>query len=359
MEAAPTMRERTILPFREDPSQEVAPRLPGLEFRTARKARRARKEADARGIEQAREHLGTPAALTTQAVYHWDREDQLGALIEARQGEPEIGFMARLLALCALPRTNPGNRVRYVRRNGPYTLVMTSTGTTAKLPYGILPRLLLAWTCTEAVRTRSRTLTLGASLSAFMRKLGIMNHSGGSRGDRTRLQDQMSRLFNTAVQLSYEDAGRSASVGSLVADRTDFWWNPRHPDDPVLWESTIRLGEEFYNELIACPVPLDLHILKALKRSSLGVDLYLWLTYRTFALQRPLRLKWRQLYRQFGASETQDKLTVNAFRRDCLRELKKIKTAWPELTYCLPSGALELRPTPPRIPAVRADSVGS
>ena len=37
-----------------------------------------------------------------------------------------------------------------------------------KLPYGNIPRLLLAWVCTEAVRTQSRELVLGASLSAFM-----------------------------------------------------------------------------------------------------------------------------------------------------------------------------------------------
>ena len=30
-----------------------------------------------------------------------------------------------------------------------------------------------------------------------------------------------------------------------------------------------------------------------MKRSPLGLDLYLWLTYRTFALKRPLRLTWR------------------------------------------------------------------
>ena len=70
-----------------------------------------------------------------------------------------------------------------------------------------------------------------------------------------------------------------------------------------------------------------MNILKAMKRSSLGLDLYLWLTYRTFALKRPLRLSWARLYRQFGADPAQEdhKLTVNDFRKDCLRELKKIK----------------------------------
>ena len=37
-------------------------------------------------------------------------------------------------------------------------------------------------------------------------------------------------------------------------------------------------------------MPLDLNTLTALKRCSLGLDLYLWTAYRTFALTRPLRL---------------------------------------------------------------------
>ena len=105
--------------------------------------------------------------------------------------------MARLLALCSLPRTNPGNRQQYVRRNGPYTLYMTATGG-VKLPYGNLPRLLLAYITTEAVRTQSRVLVLEDSLSAFMRKLGIYSTSG--RG-HTRLRNQMDRLFHASVTL--------------------------------------------------------------------------------------------------------------------------------------------------------------
>ena len=42
-------------------------------------------------------------------------------LVGASEADPDLGFMARMMALCSLPRTNPGNRHRYVRRNGPYT----------------------------------------------------------------------------------------------------------------------------------------------------------------------------------------------------------------------------------------------
>ena len=100
------------------------------------------------------------------------------------------------------------------------------------------------------------------------------------------------------------------------------------------------------------PVPLDMNILKALKRSSLGLDWYLWLTYRTFALRAPLRLSWRSLYRQFGANPARagDKNTVNRFRTECLRELKKIKVSWPELNYATARGVLILSPSKPVIP---------
>ena len=90
--------------------------------------------------------------------------------------------MARLLVLCSLPRNNPGNRLQYVRRNGPYALVMSAGGLN-KLPYGNLPRLLLAWACSEAVRTQRRELVLGRSLYEFMRKLGMDDRSGSVRGD--------------------------------------------------------------------------------------------------------------------------------------------------------------------------------
>ena len=48
--------------------------------------------------------------------------DQVDRLVGAREATPDRGFLARTMALCSLPRTNPGNRHRYVRRN-PRTLV--------------------------------------------------------------------------------------------------------------------------------------------------------------------------------------------------------------------------------------------
>ena len=284
------------------------------------------------------------------ALHHFTQADQVNQLVGASEADPDLGFMARLMALCCLPRTNPGNRLLYKRVNGSYRLYMQA-GPETKLPFGNLPRLLLAWVCTEAVRTQSRELILGSSLSEFMRKLGMDPIGGGPTGARTRLRNQMRRLFNANVRLIYEHEHGEQFVSSAIADRGEFWWNERKPDEPILFDSKIRLGEDFFNEIIRHPVPLDMNTLKALKRCALGLDLYLWLTYRTFALRAPLQLSWRQIYRQFGLEpdKASDKNTVKNFRRKVLRELKKIKTAWPGLNYATAPGVLILYPSTPAI----------
>ena len=285
-----------------------------------------------------------------QRRHHFTRFDQVHQLVSASEADPDLGFMARMMALCSLPRSNPGNRSKYVRRNGPYTLGMTA-GINTKLPYGNLPRLILAWVCSEAVRTGSRVLVLGKSLSDFMRALGVYSSSGGRGGVQTRLRNQMKRLFGCTVTMIYEEPGGFARVSSLVADKHEFWWNERKPDQPMLWESKIELGEKFFNEIVSHPVPLNMNTLKALKRSPLGLDLYLWLVYRTFALRAPQQITWRQVYRQFGVdpNRASDKRTVDAFRTKALRELKKIKLAWPGLNYTTAKGVLVLLPSTPAI----------
>ena len=288
-----------------------------------------------------------------QARHHFTQADQVNQLATAREADPDRGFMARMMVLCSLPRSNPGNRIRYVRRNGPYTLVMNAGGL-HKLPFGNLPRLLLAWASTEAVKTGKRDLVLGRSLSGFMRKLDMSDDSGSPRGDRTRLRNQMKRLFNASVQLIYEDATVAATASSFIADRSVFWWNERKPDEQVLFNSEIRLSEAFFNEIIRRPVPLDMNILKALKRCALGLNLYLWINYRTFALRAPLRLSWR---RCTASSEwTRPKPAISApsstFGAKVLRELKKIKLAWPALNYSTPPGVLILHPSTPAIAPV-------
>ena len=172
-----------------------------------------------------------------QARHSFTLADQVHQLVGASETTPDRGFLGRTMALCSLPRSNPGNRHQYKRVNGPYKLIMIAGGDN-KLPFGTNPRLILAWVCTEVVRTGSRNLVLGRSLSEFMRKLGIASTDG--RG-QARLRNQMERLFSCSVSMIYEDEhGNHRSRANAVTSRivTDFWWNPKHkPAQAGLWES--------------------------------------------------------------------------------------------------------------------------
>ena len=43
-----------------------------------------------------------------QARHHFTQADQVDLLVGAQEADPDRGFMARMMALYSLPRTNPG-----------------------------------------------------------------------------------------------------------------------------------------------------------------------------------------------------------------------------------------------------------
>ncbi|MBL8879921.1 MAG: DUF1800 domain-containing protein, partial [Phycisphaerales bacterium] len=67
------------------------------------------------------------------------------------------------------------------------------------LPFGTVPRLLLAWICTEAVKTRSPMLGLGNSQNEFLRKNAVGN-----------FRDLVVGISKDRAMLLYLDAARSS-----------------------------------------------------------------------------------------------------------------------------------------------------
>ena len=57
----------------------------------------------------------TIPAASPQARHPFTLSDQVDQLVTACEATPDRGFMARTMALCSLPRTNPGDRLQYKR----------------------------------------------------------------------------------------------------------------------------------------------------------------------------------------------------------------------------------------------------
>ena len=122
--------------------------------------------------------------------------------IEAEQAKQAgaLGYLARVFTQIGLPHSAVTGS-QFVRCNGNLTLTISAMSDVG-LPFGSIPRLLLSWVTTEAVRTGSPVLELGPTLSAFMAELGLARQ-GGKRGDITRFRNQTVRLFSSAISLRY------------------------------------------------------------------------------------------------------------------------------------------------------------
>lgn len=257
-----------------------------------------------------------------------------------------LGFMARALVQATLPHKRvAGNE--FTRRNGAFTLHLMAPSSVG-LPYGTVPRLVMAWLTTEAVRTKSRDLVLGDSLSGFMRELGLMP-TGGRWGSITRLKSQSQRLFSSTVNCTYQGEQGEGGISYLIADRYMLWWQPKTPEQSALWESTVSLSEPFFREVIEHPVPVDMRALKALKRSPLALDIYAWLTYRMSYLSRDTEIPWPALAAQFGSDYKQ----LRQFKAAFLFELLKVQTVYPEAKVSEGKHGLRLLPSRPHIAAAK------
>lgn len=261
---------------------------------------------------------------------------------EAAKEAGALGFMARAMVQATLPHRDP-KTFAFERRNGNYTLTMLAPPRIG-LPYGTIPRLLLAWMSTEAVRTKESTLILGDSLSDFMDKLGLCR-SGGTRGDITRLREQMRRLFASTVSCIYSDKDRDVGMGFQLVEEYNLWWHPQQPDQAGLWESSLTMSKKFFDEITQSPVPIDMRALKALRRSPLALDLYVWLTYRMSYLKDMTVIPWPLLAAQFGADYGRERAFKEAFGEALQKVLTVYSVAKAEPT---PRG-LQLKPSRPHI----------
>lgn len=72
-----------------------------------------------------------------------------------------------------------------------------------------------------------------------------MMPTGGRWGSITRLKDQSRRLFASSITAVYENGPGFAVINQAVADRAQFWWDNKHPEQAGLWKSTVTLSENF------------------------------------------------------------------------------------------------------------------
>jgi hypothetical protein len=255
--------------------------------------------------------------------------------------EANLGFVCRSLTLATLPHRSVEGHY-FQRVNGSVTMTMMAPPDVG-LPYGSIPRLLMSYLSTNAVKTQNREIELGDTMSHFMKTLGL-NVTGGKRGDVTRLKSQTTRLFSSVVNVRFEDDEKSLILNRPVASQFSLWWS-KDKDQASLWKSSVVLSEEFYREIVEHPIPIDIDVLKLIKASPLQLDLYCWMSFRMSYLKKRTLIPWSSLASQFGANYT----LLRKFKAALIDALKRVAIVYPDARFEIEENGLLLIPSPTAI----------
>jgi Plasmid encoded RepA protein len=276
---------------------------------------------------------------------------EASALIRAERPD-RIDFLHTVQCQCGIPYRNPGDQVReWDRKQGNAVMRIEAgaaidphTGEFVKLglPYGEKPRLVLIHLASEAVRNRSAVVDVEDSMTAFAKSLGVEPNGQQLKA----LKGQLARLAASTVRMGIVEEGRAVQLNTQIVSAFDLWF-PKQPDQRVLWPSTVRLSEEYFQSLGRHAVPLDHRAVAALASSSMALDTYVWLAQRLHRVPpgKPQFIPWAAAYEQFG----QGFARVRDFRRQFLQTLAHVKSAYPSAHIAADEKGLTLEHSPPPV----------
>nr|WP_261376490.1 replication protein RepA [Xanthomonas citri] len=260
----------------------------------------------------------------------------------------DMAFTHTVLCQVGLPRAKVEGR-EFMRQSGAAWVNVQAgyldegTGPVLQpIPYGVMPRLALAWVSTHAMRTKDREIRIGDSAAEFLRLMGIDND--GRR--YATLRKQMHALAACRLQLGFK--GRT--YNGQPVQQFDAWIADRGANQRALWPGKMVLSEDYYSSLIESAVPLDNRALMALKGSALALDIYAWLAHRLHRIEgRGVILHWKSLREQF-AQEYAGKDPDKDFKKEFLPALRKVLAVYPQAQVKPVTGGVLLLGSPPPIP---------
>jgi hypothetical protein len=244
--------------------------------------------------------------------------------------QPEdILYQHSVLCQTVLPYRDPGDEVKtWSRVNGNAFLgiqateafnPMTKEFEPVGLPFGAKSRLIMMHLNSEAVRKQSPEIDVGDSMTAFIKRIGL-NTDGRTIA---AVKEQLKRLANAQITIGFSGAQRAYQHKSNIISGIDLWF-PKNEEQKVFWSSFVRLSDEYFQSLKDHAVPLDERVIAAIKHNPMALDIYTWLTQRTFRIQagKAAFIPWVSLWEQFGQGYSE----VRMFRRDFQKALGLVKT---------------------------------
>lgn len=242
-------------------------------------------------------------------------------------------FQHSVLCQTFMPYRNPGKEVRvWSHEQGNVSLAIqgseifnpkTREYEFSGLPFGPKARLILAHINSEAIRSQSPSIDVERTMSAFMKKMGL--HVNGH--NIKQVKNQLRRIAASTISLAYTDGDKGMQVDLKIVKMFNLWF-PKDERQQVLWDSNIKLTNDYFESLINHAIPLDERALAALSHTAMGLDIYVWLVQRLHRIdpKQPLFLTWATIKGQFGRGYND----MYKFKQVFRKTLKNVLTQYPE-----------------------------
>jgi hypothetical protein len=218
------------------------------------------------------------------------------------------------------------------------------------IPYGPMPRLVMAYLNTQALRHRSPEVEVGHSASDFMRRLGKDPH-GGRNGSYTMFRKQITALSACHMTIGCTIGQTAYTYDGKPIKQFEAWLTSPDGDQRSFWPGVVTFSEEYFKTLCEHAVPLDIRAMQALKGSALAMDTYAMLAERLHRIQgRPVIVHWKSLREQFGQEYNSGKEPDKIFKANFLPALKKVLTVYPAARVKQVKGGIMMQASPPPVP---------
>jgi len=275
-------------------------------------------------------------------------------IMDESPGSDDMTFMHSIMCQIGLPRSKV-NDLEFERVCGAAGLYIRAGKlwdgkqfVQQMVPYGPMPRLIMAFMNTQALRNKTPEIEVGQSASDMLRKLGT-EATGGKNGSLTMFRNQTKALAACSMTIGFAQNDRAYTYDGKPIRQFEAWIT-QEEGQPALWPGVITLSDEYYKTLREHAVPLDLRALMGLKGSALAMDIYTWLAERLHRIgPRPVILHWKSLREQFG-QEFNGKDADKDFKKKFLPAFKKVLAVYPEAKAKQVTGGMMLMASPPPIP---------
>jgi|GEM_PF-4220038 len=193
--------------------------------------------------------------------------------VEGQQtDQDEVVYLVAGLVQCGFPHSRQQTLV-WTRSNRDCHLTLIGHPETG-LPWGPLPRLILAHCIKHAKRYEQKKINL-KNISSFMRSMG-MQVTGGANGSINRVREQIEALLRTHIEIKLDGFKRYEIKNSSFFSKGQICVGNK--------DGYLEFSDDFYEAIHKSAVPFDLVVLRKLKTSPLALDIYFWASWRSYCM---------------------------------------------------------------------------